>query len=188
MDTSTSEKWFTSKGDYSSGDLKREPKPKLAITGAYAYNDRTFRSRDQLGSFIEHSNGDYASFTTERVFTDVLFKYKGTSFMFEYANRTSDKELIFDNSIPNTVIGTVYNGEAYNYQMGYLFKNNLEIAGRYTNVQPNSNVGNNSEHYTIGLSKYIVGHKLKFQTDLSYIDIAGADDDLVFRMQFELHF
>ena len=59
---------FKSKGDYVSGDLKREPSPKLALTGAYAYNDRTFRNRDQLGSFLYNEDGSFATFSTERFF------------------------------------------------------------------------------------------------------------------------
>jgi phosphate-selective porin OprO/OprP len=178
---------FTSKGDYSSGDLKREATPKIAFTGAFAYNDRTIRSRDQLGDFMTNSEGDYMTFTTQRVFADVLFKYKGYSMMLEYANRSADQEVIVD---PFTFeeLGKVYTGEAYNIQMGYLFKNNWEVSGRYTFVDARETVAKNETHYTLGVSKFIVGHKLKYQTDISYINLIGKDDQLVYRMQFELHF
>lgn len=178
---------FSSKGDYSSGDLKREETPKIAFTGAFAFNDRTFRSRDQLGSFITNSEGDYMTFSTKRVFADVLFKYKGYSTMFEYAKRSADKEVIID-PFTSDVLGKVYTGEAYNFQMGYLFENNWEVSGRYTFVDAKETVANNETHYTLGLSKFLVGHKLKYQTDISYLDLAGKDDQLVYRMQFELHF
>ena len=46
-------------------------------------------------------------------------------------------------------------------------KNNWEIAGRYTNVNANDLYDNNDlNQYTIGFSKYVVGHNLKVQTDL----------------------
>ena len=47
---------------------------------------------------------------------------------------------------------------------------------------------NKENEYTIGLSKYVVGHKLKFQADLSYRDVLNKDDKLFYRMQVDLHF
>lgn len=179
---------FTSKGDYSSCDLKREATPKLAITGAYAYNNRTFRSRDQLGSFVRDANGDYITFSTERVFADMIFKYKGLSMMVEYANRSSDKGVIYTDTTETSVAGTVYNGQAISGQLGYLLESNLEFAGRITHVMPELGIASEQNQFTLGLSKFNVGHKLKFQTDLTYIAIAGSDDRLVYRMQFEMHF
>ena len=58
---------------------------------------------------------------------------------------------------------------------GYLFPSNWEITGRYTNLELNANITgkNPKKQYSLGLSKYIVGHKLKVQTDISYLDIQG---------------
>ena len=43
--------------------------------------------------------------------------------------------------------------------------------------------------YTFGISKYVVGHKLKVQTDVSYMTTEGSDNsDLMYRLQFDLHF
>jgi hypothetical protein len=42
--------------------------------------------------------------------------------------------------------------------------------------------------YTLGLSKYIAGHKLKVQTDVSYLDIIGKTNELLFRLQVDIHF
>ena len=110
--------------------------------------------------------------------------------MAEYANRVSDKEFVMDNVDPTLLIGKVFTGEALNVQLGYLFKSNNEIAGRVTAIRPNEGISGNQNQYTLGFSRYIVGHKLKFQTDLTYIEdmAAGVDDGLVYRMQFELHF
>jgi phosphate-selective porin OprO/OprP len=179
---------FTSKGDYSGSDLKREATPKLAITGAYAYNNKTSRNRDQLGSFIQNNDGSYATFNTERLFSDITFKYKGFSFMSEYASRRSDYTLIYDRKDTTDQIGKVYTGQAFNIQMGYLMKKNCELAVRYTKIMPDNVIGKQEDAYTLGFSKYIVGHKLKFQTDITYTQIKDKDDELMYRMQFELHF
>jgi hypothetical protein len=42
--------------------------------------------------------------------------------------------------------------------------------------------------YTAGASKYIVGHKLKIQGDLSYGQVGGNADFMEFRLGFDLHF
>ena len=48
-------------------------------------------------------------------------------------------------------------------QAGYLLKNDWEVSGRYTNIELDKSItGKNPEaQYTFGVSKYIVGHKLK---------------------------
>ena len=59
----------------------------------------------------------------------------------------------------------VLTGNALNLQAGYLFKNNYEIAGRYTTVDYESITGkitNKSIHFRC--FKFIVGHKLKVQS------------------------
>jgi len=42
--------------------------------------------------------------------------------------------------------------------------------------------------YLLGLSKYLAGHKLKIQTDISYLDAENSLDELMYRLQFEIHF
>ena len=86
------------------------------------------------------------------------------------------------------VVGTYYTGSALNLQLGYLFNSNWEVAARYTTVSPDEGVSNNEAEYTFGLSKYIVEHKLKVQTDLGYRVIDNRDDLLFWRMQMEVHF
>lgn len=175
---------FKSKGDFSGGDLKREKKPKLGIGIAYDVNDRAGRDRGQLGNFLEVSSANLKTLNT--FFGDFMFKYKGFSVMGEYAHREvgGGDNRVFDES--NTQVGTYYTGQAVNLQAGLLFKNNFEPSIRYTHVAPVSSAKENE--YTIGLSKYVVGHKLKIQTDLSYREIEAKDDLFFYRLQFELHF
>ena len=49
---------FTSKGDYFEADLKREPKPKLSITGAFNFNQGGAREK-ATGIFLTDTNGVY---------------------------------------------------------------------------------------------------------------------------------
>ena len=180
---------FTSKGDYSGGDLKREEKPKLALAFTYNTNQNTVRERGQKGSFIIDDNGKYIGKTLNTFFVDLMFKYKGFSLMGEFANRVTEGNNPFILDANDNTIGTYYTGTGLNLQAGYLFKSNYEIAGRFTMVTPQKSTGNKRENeYGIALSKYVVGHKLKVQTDLGYRQVDTKDDKLFWRVQVDIHF
>lgn len=73
--------------------------------------------------------------------------------------------------------------------MAYLFKNNFEIAARYTTLtQDIETQRKDAKHYTLGFSKYIVGHSLKAQTDITFMDIVDTPDLWYFRFQVEMAF
>ena len=173
--------------DYSGADLKRESKPKLAVGVSYDYNDNAVKTRSNMGSYMITDNGFFET-DIETFFLDAMFKYKGISVMAEYAKRDADNPFAVNED--NSLTGDVVNiGEAFNFQAGYLFENNYQIIGRFTTVNPDDNISELIENqYTLGLSKYIVGHKLKVQTDLSYTDLNQDQfDGLMFRLQFEFH-
>lgn len=162
---------FSSKGDYFGSDLEREPKPKLAIGGTYSLNEQTGRSRGQLGNFITNDYG-YVKSDITATFIDLMFKYQGFSIMSEYGSRT----------LPTNVVGFT-RGEGYVAQAGYLFKNNYEIAARYCSVNSGTDVDLNSlSEYTLCISRYIVKHKLKWQTDFAIFDNNS------YRYRFQIEF
>ncbi len=174
---------FTDKGDYFDADLAREQKPKLSLAAGYSYNDDATRKNGELGSFLNETR-DLKTF-----FSDMMLKYKGWSLTSEYMNKQSDRSpLLTDAS------NFFQTGYGWNIQSGYLFKNNLELAGRYTIVNPSEiikKVGKDDEikEYTLGISKYFKGHNLKIQNDISYInDFEGTAGDLRYRLQLEVAF
>ena len=182
---------FESKGDYVGGDIKREQKAKLALAVAYNLNDNAKRERGQNGSFMEDANGNLVGKTQHSIFADLMFKYRGFSVMSEYAYKTTNDGTpnVYDPTDLTAEIGTIYTGQAFNIQAGYLFKKNYELAGRFTIVLPqNTTVDNNQFEYTIGASKYFLGHKLKIQTDLAYRSITDSNDKIFFRLQTDIHF
>ena len=80
-------------------------------------------------------------------------------------------------------------GTGTNLTLGYLFKNNYEIATRYTEIKPeNNNWGDVNREYTLGISKYIVGHNLKVQSDVRYLNRETSSDSFGFRFQVEVAF
>jgi len=185
---------FKSKGDYTGGDTKREDKPKLSIAATYDYNDRAVKDRSNQGSYLQYTdkwgNEGYFMANISTIFVDAMFKYKGFSIMAEYADRSSDQELQEVVAFGDTTTVAYYTGNGMNVQLGYVMKNNWEVAGRYTQINPNATTGKDSHtQYTFGVSKYVVGHKLKVQSDVSYLTTEGSSDSgLMYRLQFDLHF
>lgn len=180
---------FTKKGEYSSTDLEREPAPKLMLAATYDLNQDAVRNRSNLGSFMTNDVGFFETDITT-VFVDAVFKYNGFSFMGEYAHRAADNP-IATNSDGSTTGAIVQVGDGINLQGGYLFKNNVELSGRYTHIGLDQDITGapTEDQYTVGLSKFIVGHKLKVQTDLSYLSIgSGGAGELMYRLQLDVHF
>ena len=179
---------FQSSGDYSGSDLKREAKPKLMFAVNYDINKDAVKTRSNLGSYMRNDVGLYET-TINTFFFDGMFKYNGFSFMWEYADRDAD-DPIAKNSDGTATGAIVQVGNGLNLQSGYLFKSNWEVSGRYTNIKLDENITGVSPQtqYTLGLSKYIVGHKLKVQTDLSYLSNDGGSDELMYRLQLDVHF
>ncbi|MEO9475048.1 MAG: porin [Cyclobacteriaceae bacterium] len=168
---------FTSKGDYFGSDLKREASPKLAIGVTGDYNNNTVRSRGNLGSFVTDDAGEYIYSDFQTVFVDGIFKYKGFSAASEYVYRTA-----------STKINSFGYGSGVTGSAGYLFMNNIEIATRYTHIEPISVLSSidTIDEYMVGFSKYVVGHNLKIQSDFAYVNIHNKEKFYRFRLQCEL--
>lgn len=183
---------FASKGDYVGSDLKREKTPKLAMGLSYNYNVGASKQK-QSGKFLVDIDGDYLQNNLETFFADMMFKYQGFSLMGEYAHRiVANMSDIGDNleQLVDANGRSYYTGDAINIQAGYLLKNNIEMSARYTKISPDRIASfTGTDEYTLGLSKYIVGHNLKIQTDVSLIDKETAEhESLRYRVQFEFQF
>lgn len=175
---------FEGEGDYVGSDVEREKKPKLAIGITYDYNDGAGRTAGQLGSFIRY---DSLKKDIQSLHADFMYKHLGFSMMGEYAKRF----------VAEGNPGTYYVGSAYNIQSGFLFKNNIELAGRYTQLRPDKWSASSKEiidgtkvsQFTFGVSKYIVKHNLKIQSDIS-TSIHDNDNRnyLMYRFQVEMQF
>jgi len=177
---------FTSFGDYFEGDLMREPKPKLSIGLTHSENYGAVRAGGQLGKFLYDSRDIATSMA------DILLKYRGFAFAAEYLYRTTDDPLTFS---ADGDLRYVYKGMGETYQSSYLFLNNFEIAGRYSFVRPFSQLQPyeaKTTQYTIGATKYLRGHRVKLQSDLTYekrewlMGTANNTDNLQVRFQIEI--
>jgi len=180
---------FKSKGDYSQSDLKREAKPKLMLGFTYNYSKGAVRERGFAGDYMIRTDGSIYETDQTTIFADAMFKYNGFSFMGEYAKRTADDEIATELDGLTPTGDLVLTGNALNLQAGYLFKSNYEIAARFTTLEYENVTGAlPTEQYTLGVNKYVVGHKLKVQSDISYTTLDGNDDNITFRLGFDIHF
>ena len=174
---------------YTGSDIDRQKTPKLAIGAAYNFNEDAVKTESVLGNYMETEDGLYET-DIKTFFLDAIFNYKGLSILTEYANRDADAPIAVNTD--GTPTGDVVQvGDGFNFQAGYLFQNNYEVVGRYTTIDLDENITGEGVHnqYTLGLSKYIVGHKLKVQTDVSLSDFTdNMDNKLMYRLQVDIHF
>lgn len=179
---------FKSKGDYKGSDLKFEQHPKLSLGFGYDFNNNASKTRSNQGSYMVNDIGFYTT-NISTLFIDAMYKHKGFSFMAEYANRNATDALA-KNSDGSLTGNEVQIGNGLNLQTGYLVSKTVEVSARYTNVTLDRNItGKGAENqYTLGLSKYISGHKLKIQTDVGYTDIGFKANQLLYRLQVDIHF
>lgn len=177
---------FHQKGDYVGSAIYREEKPKFSLGITADQNNNSARERGNLGSFLPQ-NAQLK--TLQSIFADFMFKYSGFSMMGEYVVKdTKDRSSVYVDEESGAPLGYYFTGAALNLQAGWMFKNNVEIAGRYARIVPtNTNIGVNENHYFLALSKFVVGHKLKIQTDLGYIQKDLIDDGVMWRVQFDVH-
>ncbi|MCC5928041.1 MAG: porin [Cyclobacteriaceae bacterium] len=156
--------FFTNNGDYFEGDLIRERTPKVSIGLTNNFNNGAKRTGGQLGREL------FEARDIQTYMADFLLKYNGLSVSSEYIRRNAQDPITMSSTNPDD-LAYVYNGEGFNTQTGYLLPNNLEFIGRYSFIKPDREIWlleKKITHYTIGATRYIKGHRLKIQTDLTY--------------------
>lgn len=179
---------FISLEDDEGRDLIKEKTPKLVFGATYDFNNDAVKTQSNLGTYMKNDIGFYKT-NISTIFIDALFKYKGISFMGEYAFRDA-KNPLARNSDGTLTGDKVQIGSGLNLHGSYLFSKNWEISGRFTSINLDKKITqvNQENQYTLGVSKYIAGHKLKVQTDISYLDVIGKTNELMYRLQVDIHF
>lgn len=178
---------FIKDGTNFEGDLFRENKPKLLLSGAFQQNNHAQRTQGQLGSDL------YEQRTLKSVLLDGMLKYKGLAAMASYMSRTSTKNAITFNPNDLTQSNYVYVGSGFDYQLSYLTKSNYEFIARYSLQKVGKDIENtapNIKEYTLGLTKYVWEHAFKLQTEFTY-DVLNYTNGIVnnnwyFRFQIEM--
>lgn len=154
---------FTKNGIYFEGDLVREKKPKLMLSGVFQQNNRAVRTNGQLGELL------FEPRTMKSYFADLMLKYNGWAFMSAYMQRES-KDLITYNPDDFTDFNYVFAGKGMDYQLSYLFKNDYELIGRFSNQFVDKEIRvftPDTKQYSLGVTKYIREHAFKLQAEVT---------------------
>lgn len=153
---------FTNSGDYSEGDLEREPRPKLALGGTWSHNGKALRTAGQLGPEL------FAPRDMRTLIGDMVLKYQGWALSGEYFLRTSpDPVTISDEG----AIRAVQVGEGLNAQLSKYFGSRYEVAARYSQLAPERCVEGQipfTEEALVGGTRYLRGHRIKLQLYAGY--------------------
>ncbi len=178
---------FTNDGSNFEGDLVREQKPKILLSGAFQQNNNALRTQGQLGGDL------FEPRTMKSVFVDAMLKYDGWAFMTAYMSRTTNKNAVTFNPNDLSESNYVFTGSGFDYQLSYNFLSNIEVIGRYSLQKAGSDIHiltPDTKQYSIGVTKYIWEHAFKLQAEvtfdtLDYYDGTSRNDYYV-RFQIEI--
>lgn len=155
---------FENKGEASEGDAVGEESPKVMVAAAYSFNDNAIRTSGQRGGIIPNDGTrDIRSY-----FIDFILKYRGFAFYADFMGRNVGKP-----TLDPAQGAYIYDGCGVNIQSSYLFRRKWEVAIRNSTLFPDDTtkrfVGYGAWNQTsAALTRYIIGHRLKIQADVSY--------------------
>ena len=189
---------FTNLGQFRQIDVMREQTPKFVIGAHFSHNSGMSSRRGRasgeiiyLNSNDEESLPDYVKYGV-----DFMLKYRGFSAIGEYINSEAtvpeniiqrvrnngsiSTSFLVDGveDIDSYVRGRMMLGEAYNIQMGYLFKSGFSVDTRYTHLIAdqhsflnNATFYNRPNYYTLGVGKLMSrNYGFKIQASVTYVD------------------
>ena len=195
---------FTNLGQFRQIDVMREQTHKFVIGAHFSHNTGMSSRRGRgsgdiiyLNANNEESLPDYVKYGV-----DFMLKYRGFSAIGEFIKsestvpnditqrvRSSNGSVTSDftpgidgdgdiNDMLNYVRGRIMLGEAYNFQMGYLFKSGFSIDTRYTHLIAdehsflnNATFYNRPNYYTLGVGKLMSrNYGFKIQASITYVD------------------
>lgn len=164
---------FANNGDYTFQDFEREPKPKVAFSVAYDFNNKPAMQKAQLGGNLI---ADSVRKNLHTVYADAILKFKGFTTTGGYIYRRAENNKLY------------LAGQSVYATASYLFKKKVEIGARF-NRSFSGKTGNIAtiNEYCAGFAYYVFKNAFKLQTDYTIIqnktinNIAGL---WRFQMQF----
>ncbi len=156
---------FSKDGTYFEGDVIREKKPKLMISGAFQQNNHARRTQGQLGNDL------FEQRSMKSVLLDAMFKYNGWAAMTSYMSRTTNDNAITVNPLDISESNYAFVGNGFDYQLSYNTKTNYEFIGRYSIQKVGEDIkmfSPNTKQFSLGLTRYIWEHSFKVQGEINY--------------------
>ena len=178
---------FAKDGTNFEGDIVREKKPKLMISGAFQQNNHARRTQGQLGNDL------FEQRTMKSVLLDGMFKYNGWAAMASYMSRTTNENAVTINPLDITQSNYAFVGNGFDYQLSYNTKKNYEFIGRYSIQKVGRDIEAltpNTKQYSLGVTKYIWEHAFKVQAEINYDTLdyfnGTTKNNWYFRFQVEI--
>lgn len=176
---------FKKGGTYFEGDILRESKPKVMVSGAYHQNNQTLRTQGQLGDDL------FAPLTMRSVLLDAMFKYNGWAAMTAFMSRSTSKSAVTANPDDPADVRYAFTGSGFDYQASYTFPTHYEIIGRYSLQKVHEDIRDFAPHtkqFSLGLTKYIWEHTFKLQGEITYdiLDYASGDSQNNWYIRFQV--
>ncbi|HHT9123611.1 MAG TPA: porin [Candidatus Wunengus sp. YC63] len=141
---------------YDETDVKYTDKLKATIGASVAFNakdkDEKLENTDTIAGVV-----------------DLGIRYRGFTWDSDYFVRTEDPE----------GDGDTVDSDGFYTQAGYfVLPKKLEVAARYSMVDPNTDVSDDlQKEYTLGLNYYFRAHRSKIQSDFGHYVTDGKDED-----------
>lgn len=194
--------YFTEGNDLLTADLAREQQLKILVGGAVSQNNGASNAIGEGHGdfFLYDANGKDQLPDYVQVFADLLLKYKGFSFLFEYANASATNlgsPFLDTNAAtilaPTQISEFLILGDSFTLQSGYVTPSGFSFDLRYDNSKPefegNSNsILQESDSYTFGLTKYFDKNNLKVQAAIQTIDFKQGATITTAELLFQLVF
>ncbi len=163
---------FTRGGAYFEGDLMRETTPKLMLSGTYHFNEGAMRAQGQQGNML------FAPRDLTSILIDAIIKYNGWAFQTAYMQRDT-QDAITTNPDDITQQEFVVAGNGFDTQLSYLFFNDMEVIGRFSNSKPKNQLEDllpESTQYSLGFTKYIWEHAFKLQAEITHEQLSFSSN------------
>lgn len=163
---------FKKDGHYFEGDILREPKPKLMVSGAYNLNQKARKTLGQTGDLL------YESKDMSSLLLDAIVKYNGWAFMAAYMNREAKNPITVNPADPS-LLRPVFTGYGTDCQISYAFPSKYEIVGRYSIQKVKDEIKSfapDMNQFSIGVNKYIWEHALKLQAEFTTEEQTFSDN------------
>jgi hypothetical protein len=174
-------------------DLNREEQLKFVVGIAFSSNNGASSANGEghADFLLYDATGDISMPDYDQLYVDILFKYKGFSFLSEYNNSTaSDINQIYTDPsanqilVPQQISSFFLLGDNYNFQGGYVTPKGYSIDARYEISKPEfssyaDSVLQDTSSYTIGFTKYFKGNNLKFQSSFTSVQVENGNNQII---------
>lgn len=174
--------------DLVEGDLKREPRWRVAIGANVGYNQNTNRPRSTIGTPFPAGSFDYT-----HAAADVVVKKSGWSVTAEAMYRSAEADARIVVAAPSSE-NRIMSRSAWGafVQAGRMMTPRLDVVARYSRLVPHRGTDPTllrASEIGGGAGYYIAGHDLKVQGDVFRVtDTTSGRHILQVRTQFQLFF